>query len=170
MVVYKIEPADCRSQILFAGKAQINATRNREIPELTIDPLAPPGYQDVHFATVSLHLKIGSKSPEVKFVPHPFNNPSGEWSLWRGDPSAGHWVALDPLPSGTATNYLRLRNTDIRVIRDDTDLLDGKSHAVGLKGLPDDGAIELYVWAEAASVVTGASSCHAYIEDFQRGE
>ncbi|MCG7203033.1 hypothetical protein [Streptomyces arenae] len=176
MVTYGKVPPTCTSDILFVGPAAIRATSKTGILSLNMD-LITKGYSDTYFEWASLYLRI--LTPDVLIVPHPDNNPTGEWSLWAG----GDWKPIShvpvppegpettvPPPADTATDYLRLRNPHIHLLRDKTGLIDGKTHYVGLKGMPDDGTLELNAWADALNVAAAAKSCEIHIADFKKDD
>ncbi|MFF0850723.1 hypothetical protein ACFYVM_06655 [Streptomyces sp. NPDC003280] len=175
MVTYEKVPSTCKPGILFVGPAAIHATSKPDLLSLNMDLITAKGYSDVYFEWASLYLQI--ITPNVLIVPHPDNNPTGEWSLWAG----GEWKPIShvpvppepdsttvPPPADTATGYLRLRNPHIHLLRDESGLVDGKTHYVGLKGMPVDGALELDAWADAINVSAAAQSCHIHIADFKK--
>ena len=177
MVTHNKVPPSCTSDLLFVGPAAIRSTSKTGILSLNMDLIVRKGWSDTYFEWASLYLQI--ITPDVLIVPHPDFNPTGEWSLWLG----GEWKPIShvpvppegpettvPPPADTATNYLRLRNPKIHLLRDESGLIDGKTHYVGLKGMPDNGALELNARGDALNVAATAKSCEIHIADFKKDD
>ncbi|WKD32595.1 hypothetical protein [Streptomyces xanthophaeus] len=162
MAKYTKEPPDCRSEILFVGTTGLRPLANSpDVPvEMYIDILAPESYMSVYFEQVSLYIEVLTEG--VKIAPHPTINPTGEWSIWDG----GQWVVTSPM-SRPPTDRLRLRHYDKRVTSGSTN---GKTHWLGVTGLPSTGALEMRAYCDAINAVADTRSCRIHMDDFHVGQ
>ncbi|GAP50831.1 DEAD/DEAH box helicase [Streptomyces azureus] len=166
MARFNKDDPGCHSEIVFVGNVGLRSftETSSTVPpphataELVVDILASPSYLNVEFREVTLIIEVKSPSG-VQFVDHSRRN-NYRW----GVPSGSSWDESNP---GAPTNKLRIRWEAGSLL---SGPLNGRSHYVGVHGLPGGSALEFSAVAAASRVTAATSSCPLRVDDLHVGE
>jgi len=165
MADVKLDNPACHSEIVFVGNVALRSfTEKSTYPPphaesvLVIDILVSKNYLKAEFLEATLTLEI--KSPAgVQFVDHSDRN-----NFTWGVPTNGSWNESTP---GAPTSKLRIRWEKTTLLSGDGN---GKTHYIGVHGLPSGSALEVSAVATATKVTAATSSCPLQVQNLHVGE